>query len=744
MQNLTIRLLLAFSTIALTSNAQLTHLEKLNDIMETVYSGRIEQNGKISYSSGQSIFSSTDEGLTWEETVTPLDFTSGHTRFKGLKNGNYILVTGNKMHYKSNGEWKLLQIDGDSLFNAAPVVIDDKVILFKENTMYAYDDNTNEVNKIKAFDPLSFYWTQVFQNHFILVFGEERQIWTKELEYVSTINFPESVFITKEGLIIKTRITNPEPGKYGNTLEISEDNGVSFSLFHESNDKELRLIGEIDGRLYFKGFRTLYNAWMPGKFTSRLGYFDLQTYEISEVSDGGGSIIANNTLYHSIGTTYFKYPEGNLSNRVMLSNLRTDATPIEKLRRTSDGVIYALTRDFLYKSYDEGKTWENLLGFQSVEDIDLDDDNNLYCLSDSRILKSNDEGTVFTELSQQFSGGNIDFPNEIICLGSNKLIVKGIGKYSPGGANVAGCFDCFNHFPQYIFMSEDDGTNWETKYVFEIDFPLISAEDIHGYPSTQAFQSSYFVKTPEDVIFTNREFHSFSSDYNYGIAKIDRSNLSVNTTQQPTDQRNDIRYGLTQSGDLIKNDLGNISSSKDFGVSFTELGTTDLGDIYPGAAKESIYVISDNDNNEGTVFYQADYQAPFVELDFKLQSTNEAIPNLFDWTYTDGKSDFLFSGSNTYKVIDILSEAEEANITNQNIQIDIYPNPFSKILNVNIKKHWSSFTSLEIYDSKGSLMKTSQVLEPQVAVNLENYASGIYYLRIVGKNNIYNQKIFKL
>lgn len=744
MKNINKVILVAFSMMTIALQAQVTYLEKLGNVLESNEYFRIEQNGKFSYSFENSIFSSYDEGLTWEETLTPLEFTTGYTKYKGLKNGNYVLVTGRKMHYRSNGQWNLLLVDGDSIFNTSISVIDDKVILFRENVMYAYDDNTNEVNQFQVSADYCCHWAEVFKNHFIVKTGDyERQIWTKDLQYVSTIDFDDSVFITKEGRIIKQRITSQGAGKYGNTLEISEDNGQSFSLFHES-DKELRFIGEIDGRLYFKGYLTLYNAWLQGKFTSRLGYFDLLTGEVTEVVDEGGSYIANDILYHRIGLTYFKYPDGNLENRIKLSSLQMAARPIEKLRRAPDGLMYALTRNFLYKSYDDGKTWENLLDFHRVEDIDLDDEDNLYCLSEGKILKSVDEGIVFTEVPRQYPEGTIEFPNEIVCLGSDKLIVKGIGDFTQGGPSVVGCFDCYDFFPQYVFISDDDGTNWEPKYVSQSDYPLVTAADHYGYPSDQAIKSSYFVKTLNDVIFTAPEYHFFSNVYNYGVTIVDKTDLSVKKRQQLTDQSYNIRYGLTSSGDLIKNDHGQVYASSDCGVSYNELTPTNSGDMFPGATEESIYVISDNDLSEGVITYQSKYGTSFVELDFEIHSTNQAVPNSFDKVYTDGKSDFLFSGSDTYKIVDSISDVEETPITEQDSQINIFPNPVSEILSINMQESWSSFTKVEIFDTNARLISTYQIKEPQFEINLKNYDSGLYYLRIFSSNNIYQEKIFKL
>jgi len=745
MKNINKIILLAFSMMTIALQAQVTYLEKLGNIFESSEYFRIEQNGKFSYSSEQSIFSSSDEGITWEETLTPLEFTTGFTKYKGLKNGNYILITGRKMHYRSNGQWNLLLVEGDSIFNTSISVIDDKVILFRENVMYVYDDNTNEVDQFQISADYCCHWAEVFQNHFIVKTGDyERQIWTKDLQYVSTIDYSESVFITKEGMIIKKSFTSQGAGKFGNTLEISEDNGGSFSVFHES-DEEFRLIGQIEDRLYFRGYMSLNNAWIPGKNKSRLGYFDLLTGEVTEVFDGNSfPVLANDILYHRIGSTYIKYPEGNLNNRTILSGLSVAARPIEKIRRKSDGLLYALTSTFLYRSLDEGKTWDNLLDFHGVEDIDLDDDGNLYCLSEGRILKSTDEGMVFTELPRHYPGGIIEFPNDIICVGANKLILKGIGDYTEGGAADVGCWDCYDSYPQYVFMSDDDGVNWETKFVSASDFPSITAANQYGYPSDQAIQSSYFVKTPEDVIFTAREFHIFSSEYNYGLTIIDRSDYSVKKTMHATDQSHDIRYGLSIKGDLIKNNKGLVSASNDCGVTYNEPSLTNIGNIFPGVAEESIYAISDDDSSEGIISYQANYGTPFVELDLKLQNTNESVPNSFDKVYTDGKSDFLFSGSDTYEIVNLISDVEDISLTEQDFQINIYPNPVSEILNINMQESWSSFTKVEIFDAKARLINTSQIIESQFEINLKNYVSGLYYIRIVSDNNIYHGRILKL
>ncbi len=86
-------------------NSQTACVEELAKIYESNFTNvRIEPSGNLSYTSGEYIVSSADDGVTWNETVIPRHLNAPSR--KGLENGNYIWHTDSTMYYQENNEYK--------------------------------------------------------------------------------------------------------------------------------------------------------------------------------------------------------------------------------------------------------------------------------------------------------------------------------------------------------------------------------------------------------------------------------------------------------------------------------------------------------------------------------------------------------------------------------------------------------------------------------------------------------------
>ena len=70
----------------------------------------------------------------------------------------------------------------------------------------------------------------------------------------------------------------------------------------------------------------------------------------------------------------------------------------------------------------------------------------------------------------------------------------------------------------------------------------------------------------------------------------------------------------TLSGDLIRNEDGQISYSRDFGNTFSFISSTNTGKIFPALNQESFFVVSDNNDNFGSLTYLPNYNSSIIEL----------------------------------------------------------------------------------------------------------------------------------
>jgi hypothetical protein len=80
----------------------------------------------------------------------------------------------------------------------------------------------------------------------------------------------------------------------------------------------------------------------------------------------------------------------------------------------------------------------------------------------------------------------------------------------------------------------------------------------------------------------------------------------------------------------------------------------------------------------------------------------------------------------------------------------LYPNPVNngEVLHLNISKLYGNATSVDIsiMDQKGALL-TEQSLAPglngTIEIDMDNYLSGVYILRVIGNNTTHHYKIIK-
>lgn len=84
----------------------------------------------------------------------------------------------------------------------------------------------------------------------------------------------------------------------------------------------------------------------------------------------------------------------------------------------------------------------------------------------------------------------------------------------------------------------------------------------------------------------------------------------------------------------------------------------------------------------------------------------------------------------------------ETNNPEQNGFISIYPNPFKDNLNIEFDSASSDQTSVKIYNVGGQLVKTASLSENKT-INCSELQSGIYLLKIINGQQVFNSKVVK-
>lgn len=83
------------------------------------------------------------------------------------------------------------------------------------------------------------------------------------------------------------------------------------------------------------------------------------------------------------------------------------------------------------------------------------------------------------------------------------------------------------------------------------------------------------------------------------------------------------------------------------------------------------------------------------------------------------------------------------NIDNENLSsISLYPNPASHKLNIDFDVEFNH-ASIEVYNAIGTLIKNELILNNQNTIDIAAFTKGIYILRIIIDDNIYNYQLVK-
>ena len=88
----------------------------------------------------------------------------------------------------------------------------------------------------------------------------------------------------------------------------------------------------------------------------------------------------------------------------------------------------------------------------------------------------------------------------------------------------------------------------------------------------------------------------------------------------------------------------------------------------------------------------------------------------------------------------ILSVPEISN----NIEINVYPNPVSNYLSLSTFNETFSPISYQIYNSIGNLMSEGIITGQDQQINVSNFYSGVYFLKLKVNNTDIIKKIIKL
>lgn len=152
-------------------------------------------------------------------------------------------------------------------------------------------------------------------------------------------------------------------------------------------------------------------------------------------------------------------------------------------------------------------------------------------------------------------------------------------------------------------------------------------------------------------------------------------------------------------------------------------------------------------------FYLADYRFSNNALDYIVTTWQwvdlTSLGNLDSVLFSLSSSDVGAWGMNTpaYFCMDDFTAALPTSIISANdhsgSSLQIYPNPASENIYLNLTQSRDTELQVKIVDVTGKMVYSSAVSNGLMNLNISNFENGIYFLNVSGENTNINQKIIK-
>ncbi len=436
----------------------------------------VTSQGFVFASNYQSLYKSADEGITWQlvsDTVPSMpDF-----------------IEGPDNHLYCFSDFLLTSSDGGDTWSVTRdtatyhMVVNSAGHLFTpgNNTMFRSVDMGVTWTAFADIGPLQSTITSMDINNSgeILIGTEINGLHrlsadgTNVTEVNSSFASISDVNITDQGLILCLM----HPG----LLYISDDDGQSWylstegmvspiiELYEESSEGAL-FVSWIDGLL-----KSADNG-MSWEFAQKgIGLATLNSLLINAMGDIFA--VSNYYIFRSsdLGENWEVIYENNWTSIILNMWMMPDGSLFVK---TSDVVFYENKRlpcleyncTHVYRSMDNGSTWEHVHESYLIHDVDMNSQGNLFMTTDSEIFVSGDHGNTWNVLSN-------DNALELITIDHNDVI------YGQ------------NSFSGY-YKSEDDGETWVAVHPplvegYDPHIALVTNDQGHLF-SVVSYQSNYF------------------------------------------------------------------------------------------------------------------------------------------------------------------------------------------------------------------------------------------------------------
>lgn len=154
--------------------------------------------------------------------------------------------------------------------------------------------------------------------------------------------------------------------------------------------------------------------------------------------------------------------------------------------------------------------------------------------------------------------------------------------------------------------------------------------------------------------------------------------------------------------------------------------------------------------NRNSVILSWNSPIGFTPINYTIERDGNEIATVPDLSYTDTELD---SGTYVYKLkanydnnlsvfaeeeLTVVIEAPNSISSLEEEEVFVHPNPAKETVTINSTE---PLVSVEIYNLSGQLLERKQEYGTSAKINLSNYSSGIYFLRVITTGNSHTHKL---
>jgi hypothetical protein len=379
--------------------------------------------------------------------------------------------------------------------------------------------------------------------------------------------------------------------------------------------------------------------------------------------------------------------------------------------------------------------------------VDITDGNN--CLITKHVSISNPSGPTITVENIENSNCNldgavtvnIDSPNTISSTtwsnGETTQNISGLssGVYSLVVEDNLGCESSINaiinenipNFTEICIVTVDTNTNtnlivWEKPISSDIDYFILYRESSVAGQYLVVDSIDYNDESQYTDLVAYPQYRS----WRYKLVTV--NNCGVNSFKSPEHKTIHITYSESTSGTY------NISWDQYEGFTYSTF------DLYRNTAANGWELIQ---TLPSTTFAYTDTPASTEGLDYIISITPPST-----CTSTFRAQDHNASRSNKSSNIAApgagTGEIDDSGVNEYtNLDFSIYPNPSSGVFNVSINTKSTNDYIVNIYDIKGSIVKTLSETNSTFVFDINELESGSYFIEVNAENGIIRQHIIK-